>query len=404
MHTFRILRLLTMLALAARSVAPVAAQQPEPATREAAIAQEQAEKSKDLRPPTPSKGEKIVDRIDEIMIGGVPKWHPFFQNAYSGGGFTLGVGYAQFVSSYSFIDARTSYTVSGYKRAEVEYVAPRVFNRRGSLSVLGGWREATQVGFYGIGTHTAKEDRANYLFQQPYLSALLNVFPTRRMLMLGGGVEWSRWSQKPGQGSFPSVETVYTPSELPGLGAETTYLHTQGTVGFDWRVAPGYARRGGYYGVTLHDFKDRDDVFGFQLVDYEVVQHLPILRETWVLSLHALAQTAIEKDDQLVPFFMLPALGGGSSLRGFSSWRFRDMNSLLLQAEWRIMVNRFLDTAVFWDAGKVAARRQDLDFDGLKHDVGFGIRFHGPTLTPLRVEIAKSNEGLSFIFSSSAAF
>ena len=51
---------------------------------------------------------------------------------------------------------------------------------------------------------------------------------------------------------------------------------------------------------------------------------------------------------------MLPALGGGSSLRGYSSWRFRDQNALLLQAEWRIMVNRYLDLAFFYDAGKVA--------------------------------------------------
>ena len=54
---------------------------------------------------------------------------------------------------------------------------------------------------------------------------------------------------------------------------------------------------------------------------------------------------------------MLPYVGGGSTLRGFTSHRFRDQNGLPLQAEWRIMVNRFIDTAVFYDAGKVAARR-----------------------------------------------
>ena len=42
-------------------------------------------------------------------------------------------------------------------------------------------------------------------------------------------------------------------------------------------------------------------------------------------------------------------------LRGYSSRRFRDQNSLLLQAEWRIMVNRYLDLAFFYDTGKVAA-------------------------------------------------
>ena len=135
------------------------------------------------------------------------------------------------------VDVRGSYTIAGYKRAEVEFLAPRMFNRRGQLSLLGGWREATQVGFYGIGTNTSNDDRTNYLFQQPYGSALFSISPTRRFLMLGGGIELSQWSQKPGQGTFPSVETVYTPATLPGLGAEITYLHTQGTIAIDGRIS-----------------------------------------------------------------------------------------------------------------------------------------------------------------------
>ena len=94
-----------------------------------------------------------------------------------------------------------------------------------------------------------------------------------------------------------------------------------------------------------------------------------------------------------MPFFMLPALGGGSTLRGFSTPRFRDRNSLLLQAKWRIIANRFFDTALFYDAGKVSARRRISIFDGLKSDFGFGVRFHGPSATPLRIELAKGREG-----------
>jgi hypothetical protein len=373
-------------------------------SRQAAIEQEQAAKVPTLHPYAPNKAERIFQGVDTILAGGTLRWHPFFESAYSGGGFTLGVGHTNYVSAYNYIDVRGSYTISNYKRIEAEFVAPRLFNRRGHLSVIGGWREATQVGFYGIGNDTSNDDRTNYLFKQPYGSALLTVFPTRRYLMLRGGVEFSRWSQEPGEGSFPSVETRYTPETLPGLGAEVTYLHTQGTVGFDWRTSPGYARRGGFYGVTVHDFSDRDDEFGFQQVEYEAIQHVPILREAWVLSFRGRVQTAFDKDDQQIPFFMLPALGGGSTLRGYSSWRFRDQNSLLLQAEWRIMINRYFDLAFFYDAGKVTARTSDLDLDGLKDDFGVGVRFHGPFATPLRVELAKSPEGLQFVFSSNAAF
>jgi hypothetical protein len=374
-------------------------------SREAAIEQEQAAKVSTLHAYVPNKGERIFEQVDTILQGGQLRWHPFFESAYSGGGFTLGVGHLNYVSGYNYIDVRGSYTISNYKRIEAEFVAPRLFNRRGHLSVLGGWREATQVGFYGIGPDTQKADRASYLFQQPYGSALLTLFPTRKTLMLRGGVELSRWSQKPGEGTFPSVETIYTPATLPGLGAEVTYLRTQGAVGLDWRTSPGYTRRGAYIGASLDNYDDRDGNFGFQVAEYEGIAHLPILRETWVLSFHGRVQTAFEKDNQQIPFFMLPALGGGSSLRGYASWRFRDRNSLLLQGEWRIMVNRYLDMAFFYDAGKVVARTSDLDFDGLKNDYGFGIRFHGPFATPLRVELAHSRESsISFIFSSSASF
>ena len=379
-------------------------QSSEPGSRQAAIEQEQAKKDTALHPYTPNKAEKIFQRIDTILEGGTLRWHPFLENAYSGGGFTLGVGHATYVSGYNYFDVRGSYSIRGYKRAEVEFVAPRVFNRRGVWTALGGWREATQAAFYGLGNNTDKDDRTNFLFREPYASTLLTLFPARKILMLRGGAEFSRWEQESGEGSFPSVDEKYTPTTLPGLGAKVTYLHTRGTVGIDWRTSEGYTRRGGFYGVTLHDYRDRDDQFGFQMLEYEAIQHIPILRESWVLSFRARAQMADEKDGEQTPFFMLPALGGGSTLRGYSSRRFRDQNSLLLQGEWRIMVNRYLDMAFFYDAGKVAARKKDLDLDNLKDDFGFGLRFHSPFSTPLRVELAKSHEGLVFVFETSAAF
>ncbi|HXI27924.1 MAG TPA: hypothetical protein VNG89_05870 [Vicinamibacterales bacterium] len=134
------------------------------------------------------------------------------------------------------------------------------------------------------------------------------------------------------------------------------------------------------------------------------MQHFPILRESWVISLRGLAETTFAKDGQEVPFFLLPHLGGGSTLRGFESWRFRDRNRLLLQGEWRIMVNRFMDTAVFYEAGKVASRAADLDLDGLQHDYGFGARFHTPFQTVFRVEVARSVEGTRLVVSTTQVF
>jgi surface antigen Omp85-like protein len=397
-------RLLTAVVLAAGTATSVVAQEPEATTREAAIEQTQAEKVKVLHPYVPGKIEGLLNRAEDILVNGVPRWHPFFESADYGGGFTLGAGYAHHVSPYNMVDVRGSYTLLGYKLFEAEFTAPRLFHRRGALSILGGWREATQAAFYGIGMGTSLDNRTNFDFQQPYGSATMTLWPTRRLLMLHGGVELSQWSERSGEGSFPSVNVVYTPQTLPGVGTRTTYLHTQGTAGFDWRTSPGYSRRGGFYGVTLHDYADKDEQFGFREIDYEAIHHIPILREAWVISLRARARTTSSKTGQQVPFFMLPYVGSGSTLRGFTSHRFRDQNGLTLQAEWRIMANRFMETAVFYDTGKVAARRADLDLNGLKSDYGFGVRFHGPFATPLRVEVARSPEGSRLVVSTHAIF
>ncbi len=355
-------------------------------------------------PAAPGKVEAYVTRISDIFLSGDMHWHAFWQNAYSGGGFTLGAGYTHYVSSYNFLDVRGSITFSGYKRLEAEFIAPELFARHGRLSVLGGWREATAVNFYGIGQNTSLENLTNYGFTQPYVGANLEVRPTKKLLTLVGAVELSQWNQGAGSGSSPSIEQKYTPETLPGLGASPIYLHTQATVGLDSRPARGYTRRGGYYAVTVHDYTDRDGAFGFNEVDYTAIQHIPILREAWVLAFRAFAQTTYSKSGQQIPFFMMPSFSGGSDLRAYSSWRLRDLNSLLLQGEWRASVNRFLEMALFYDAGKVAADRRDLDLHAMKTDYGIGFRFHSAIATPLRIELAKGNEGFVLNFSASQVF
>ena len=415
MTGFGSLRVVVAIAVLALGALVPAHAQESGDTRAGVIGAQQAEKAKALTPYVPSRAEKIINTAEEAVFLGEVAWHPYFESAYAGGGFTLGAGRITHIGSYNILDLRGSITFSGYKRLEAEFRAPRLFDRRGVLSVIGGWREATEVGFYGIGPDSSKDGRANYSFRQPYGSATLDIWPMRHLFVVTGGVEYTQWDQREGQGSDPSVDEVYTPDSLPGLGASPTYLHTMGRIGFDWRrgtsgirpargAASGYSRSGGYYGVRVHDFADTDDRYGFTLVNYELIQHVPILRDAWVVSLAGFVETSFPKDGQEIPFFMLPSLGGGSTLRGFPSWRFRDRHRMQATAEWRALVNRFLDVALFADAGKVVPRTGDLDFNDLETNFGIGFRLHGPTATALRIDFAKSNEGLQIVFAAKAAF
>jgi hypothetical protein len=383
------------------SAGAAAAQTPEFQTRAAATADAQAEKAGRVQPYTPSKAEIYFQRAEDLLGAGL-RLHPFFQSAYSGGGFTLGAGYRSPVSAYNTLDVRGSFTFSAYKRLEAEFLAPRLFRRRGRLSALGGWREATQVGFYGLGD-SPKDAHVNYGFREFYGQTVIDAEPIHRVIVQGG-VGVSQWDQGPGSGNVPSVEEVYSPQTLSGLGQTITYVNSHASVGVDTRATPGYTRRGGVYRVTFRDLSDTASAYGFKQIDYEAIQHVPVRRDAWVLSFRAAVSTTGTKTSQEIPFFMLPSVGGGSSLRGYSSWRFRDRNSLLLQAEWRTIVNRFVDMAVFYDTGKVTPHTRELTLSNLHDDYGLGFRFHGPITTPLRIDFAKSHEGFSIVFSSSAAF
>ena len=85
-------------------------------------------------------------------------------------------------------------------------------------------------------------------------------------------------------------------------------------------------------------------------------------------------------------------------------WRFRDRNRLLLTGEYRWTAGPFVDMAVFVDAGKVAARRSDLDLRNLKTSHGIGFSLHTPSQTIARIELARSHEGTTLSLSFSPSF
>jgi outer membrane protein assembly factor BamA len=132
-------------------------------------------------------------------------------------------------------------------------------------------------------------------------------------------------------------------------------------------------------------------------------QLIPVLRGNWVFDLSLRASTTTAADGDTVPFFLMPTLGGGSALRGYGNYRFRDRNALLFTAEYRWYAQEFVEMALFYDAGKVERRRADLDFDGLKSNVGIGLRLHTPGTTLARLELARGNEGFRLIISFSPA-
>ena len=100
----------------------------------------------------------------------------------------------------------------------------------------------------------------------------------------------------------------------------------------------------------------------------------------------------------------METIGGGRTLRGFDEYRFRESRNLLINAEYRWEVWTYLDFTLFYDAGKVFSDLDQLNFDDLESGYGFGIRTHTPGGFVLRMDLAKSNEGLKFHIGSGPSF
>jgi hypothetical protein len=262
--------------------------------------------------------------------------------------------------------------------------------------------DATQVGFYGLGSSSSQSDRANFRLQKAYATADAKA-RALKVVVVRGGIGYEDYREKEGLGRFDPVEARYTPGTAPGLGIDPSYVHGSASAGIDWRPAEGYARRGGLYELRFHRYEQRGSgANSFDRAEAEVVQHVPVLRENWVFSARGLVNTTVNGDP---PYFLLPSLGSSSTLRGYPAWRFRDRHSILVQGEFRWIPNRTgLDMAIVYDAGKVAPRRSELRLRHLKHDVGVEVRFHGPSSTPLRLGVARGSEGWQLVFGGSAAF
>jgi hypothetical protein len=372
-------------------------------TRAGEIAAEQARKAGELKPYVASAGERWTETITREFLEEPGGFYPFLGSVYSGGGFTLGAGYRQFYGDRTHWDIKGLYSLKNYKLIELSTDSWQHAGGRLDFHARLGWRDATQVAYYGLGIDSPEDLPANFGMKQAFAGGDVTLRPGG-FSVFAAGIAYEDFSMGEGAGTAPSIEEIFTPATAPGLGESPSYVHSMVSAGIDWRPSAAYARTGGKYQITYHDYADRDGALDFDRVDGEIVQHLPILRENWVVSLHGLVQTTLN-DENTVPYFLLPSLGSGSTLRGYPGWRFRDRHSLLLTGELRwIPSRRGIDMAVFYDAGKVTPRWNDLSLNGLKHNVGVGVRFHGPRTTPLRIELAKGREGFNLVFAGSAAF
>ena len=159
-----------------------------------------------------------------------------------------------------------------------------------------------------------------------------------------------------------------------------TYVPSEVSITIDGRDFPSHPTRGILLRGAAARYDDRETgVFTFKRYESEAAGFLPIAGGRVVLALHGWAVTSETGDNQVVPFFLQPSLGGANTLRSYADYRFHDRNMLVVNAEARIALMTHMDLAFFADAGNVAAERRDLDL--AKQSFGAGLRLHTRRMT-----------------------
>ena len=377
-------RLQPRLAATAAAIAIVLVAAPAGAqdSREAELAAARAEKATRLHEYEPTSLERRILMVENLFVT-EKKFYPFIGSVYDGGAIALGAGYRTRFADTGRFDTHAAWSVRNYKAVEANLHAPAMLHQRLTVDATGKWLDAPAVPFYGVGNDSLGVQR-DYAYRSTTAGALAR-YQTPSPVGLGGGMELLA---------------------IDSTDASPTYRHSQLFAEYDSRTSPAYTRSGGLYRVGWSDYHDMKsgNRYSFQRVDAEVAQFVPLLRENWVIALRAAAASTSTASGRDVPNFLLPALGGSHTLRGYSTWRFRDRESLAFSGEYRWTAGPFVDMALFVDAGQVARTMSDFNLRDFKTAHGIGMTLHTFDKTITRVELARTRDGMGLSFSFSPSF
>ena len=129
----------------------------------------------------------------------------------------------------------------------------------------------------------------------------------------------------------------------------------------------------GSISLSRPTYSDRDSgTYSFRRYEVDAAQFVPLFTKRWILALHGREIFSDTSSGHVVPFYLMPSLGGKNTLRGYHDYRFHDNDMQVFNAEVRCALFTHVDAAVFADAGKVASRAADLDLQHLEDVVRRG--------------------------------
>ena len=338
-----------------------------------------------------SWAESKVDAGSQSRDG----FYPEFGGLIGGSGLSVGPGYRHRVfGDRAVVDVSGALSSSASKMMQSQLGWRGLFSDRLAVGAQVKYQDFTQINFFGLGGDSLKSRQADYRLTDLDVMGF-GTLRANRWLTVSGRVGLLRSVDiKRGTSALhPSIGDEFSEITAPGLTSQPGYLHADVAVDLDTRDVPGHPASGGRYRFSIATYRDQDfSHYSFRRFNSDAAQYVPLFKRS-VLALRGRVDLSQSGDGQDVPFYLLPALGGPTSLRGYDHYRFRDRDALLLNAEYVWPILRALDGALFYDAGTVAPRVAALSMHHLHKDYGVGLRLHSARHMITRFDVARSHEG-----------
>jgi hypothetical protein len=293
-------------------------------------------------------------------------------------------------------------TQRGYWRTQVR-AGTEAFD--GSVRV----EERSRDVFFGIGNATRETDWTDYRLHRVTAGTHVNVRPAGSWRLMAA-LDWSRSRTSAGNdAAHIDIDSGFSSTARPGFGVDYRAISVSG--GVEYRAGPPHAieRRGSWIATQYRWSGSRTSA----VADFGVWRagagfELPFdhRRRSVVVtvSLESLRPTSAG----VVPFYVLPALGGAKSLPSFRSERFRDRDALLGTLEYRYRIwsepgdALWIDAVLFTNAGIVAPRVVDAIATARVHQsTGFAFAVLSRSTALGRIAVSKGADGIGITFAMS---
>ena len=305
--------------------------------------------------------------------------------------------YFGFPSPGERIDLIAGYSETIERKLDLHYRNLGLFGDRFHADVRFLHDRDAAVRFFGLGPESKIEAETNMTIGVTGFYGIVgvNLTPTAR-LSLGETIQ--RFDiRRGGIPGLPFTGDVFP--DLPGVQGAT--VHAQRVIlTYDGRDSQTTPTRG----LSLSLFAEASSALLGSATDYiKSGLDLVYLRPFWDGGVVFVVRGLVEaiSGDSDTPFEVRPALGGGSTLRGFSTDRFYGNARVLLNLESRVRlvtlrlfgVTAEFQAAPFVDIGTVFNSIGEFAKEGFEVTPGFGLRGLVPPSVVGHVEVGVSREG-----------